>query len=187
MNQKLRRNRQLCSIQLQAGVPAVVYSHDINFATTPDLYGLFPSRHAALEGLRTAADAARLCYGALGLEKLKSGRACFRAMLHQCAGVCRGDESPSAHHERLLASLEAMRVACWPFPGAIGLVERHAEQHENTMQIHVVRNWCYLGSVNDTEEAALLDTVAPGFDADGYRILCKPVLEGRVEVVDLSA
>jgi excinuclease Cho len=55
------------------------------------------------------------------------------------------------------------------------------------MQIHVVRNWCYLGSVNDTEEAALLDTVAPGFDADGYRILCKPVLEGRVEVVDLSA
>jgi excinuclease Cho len=181
MNQKLRRNRTLCSLQLKEGMPVVVYSHDINFATTPDLYGLFPSRHAALEALRTAADESRLCYGAIGLEKLKSGRACFRATLHQCGGVCRGDESAEAHHERLLASLEAMRVACWPFPGAIGLVERHAD----TMQIHVVRNWCYLGSVDALEEAALLDQLAPGFDADGYRILRKQLVSGSMEVVTL--
>ena len=108
LNQRLRRSRQLCSLRIAGGLPEVVYSKDINFATTPCLYGLFGSRHGALEALRQLADQNRLCYGALGLEKLRPGRACFRAMLHQCAGVCRGDESADAHHSRLMASLEAM-------------------------------------------------------------------------------
>ena len=46
MNQKLRRNRQLCSLRIVAGIPEVVYSNDLNFATEPNLYGLFPSRCA---------------------------------------------------------------------------------------------------------------------------------------------
>ena len=179
LNQKLRRNRQLCSLQIMEDKPEVVYSKDLNFATEPQLYGLFASRHAALESLRNLADQHKLCYVALGLEKLPPGRACFRAMLKQCAGVCRGDESPAAHRTRLFTSLDGLRVACWPYPGAIGLVERH----ETLVQIHVVRNWCYLGSVSDVSQAPALDRVAAAFDADGYKILCKPLLTGAAEIV----
>ncbi|WP_119156936.1 excinuclease Cho [Caldimonas tepidiphila] len=181
LNQKLRRNRQLCSLRLREGVPEVVYSKDIDFATEPQLYGLYASRHAALEALRALADAQRLCYGVLGLEKLAPGRACFRAMLRQCAGACRGDESRQDHQARLLGSLEALRVACWPYAGAVGLVERDGAER----QIHVVRNWCYLGSVADEAQARALDTVAAGFDADGYKILCRPILGGTAEIIPL--
>ena len=177
-NQKLRRNQQLCSLQMVGGVPQVVYARDIDFATQPDLHGLFASRHAALDALRAIADQHKLCYGPLGLEKLTPGKACFRAAIRQCAGVCRGDESPEVHRERLFSSLLALRVACWPFGGAVGLVERDAD----LVQIHVVNHWCYLGSAATVEEARRLSTVAAGFDADGYKILCRPLLTQSVQV-----
>jgi len=182
MNQKLRRTRQLCSIQMQDGMPEVVYSKDLNFATEPQLFGLYGSRRAALEGLRQIADINRLCYGALGLEKLRKGKPCFRAMIHQCNGVCRGDESADDHQRRLLAALSEIQVACWPYEGAIGLVERF----EGESQIHVIRNWCYLGSVSTVEESRALDAPATAFDADGYKILCRPILSGTAELIALS-
>ena len=40
-NQKLRRNQQLCSLQLTGEVPQVVYARDIDFASQPELYGLY--------------------------------------------------------------------------------------------------------------------------------------------------
>ena len=178
-NQKLRRNQQLCSLQMTAEVPQVVYARDIDFASQPELYGLYASRHAALDALRTIADQNRLCYGPLGLEKLPPGKACFRAAIRQCAGVCRGDETQDAHRERLFTSLLDLRVECWPHPGAIGLVERD----EELTQIHVVNHWCYLGSVATAEEARQLSTVATGFDADGYKILCRPVLTQSVDII----
>ena len=180
-NQKLRRNRQLCSLQLTGEQPQVVYSKDMDFASAPELYGLFASRHAALDALRNIADQNRLCYGTLGLEKLAPGKACFRAAIRQCAGVCRGDETPDAHQQRLFTSLLALRVECWPYAGAIGLVERD----EALTQIHVVRNWCYLGSAATPEEARQLSTVAAGFDADGYKILVRPILTQSVEIMAL--
>ena len=181
LNQKLRRSRQLCSFRIHGGRPEVVYSRDIDFATEPALYGLFGSRHAAMEALYSLADAHRLCYGALGLEKLAPGRACFRAMLHQCAGVCRGEETPEAHGERLRSSLEGLRVTRWPYLGAIALVERDRDDR----QLHVIRNWRYLGSVGSEAQARQLGVVAAGFDADGYKILCKPVLSGQAEIIVL--
>ena len=100
-------------------------------------------------------------------------------MLRQCAGACRGDESLDVHHSRLLASLGALQVVCWPFEGAIGLIERFAP----LVQIHVVRNWCYLGSAETLVQAKSLGSPAAGFDADGYKILCKPILSGTAEIV----
>ena len=178
-NQKLRRNKQLCSLQMTQGVPEVVYAKDIDFARAPDLYGLFASRHAAIDALRALADQNKLCYAPLGLEKLPPGKACFRAAIRQCAGVCRGDETPQDHSERLFSSLLGLRVECWPHEGAIGLVERDAE----LTQIHVVNHWCYLGSAATPDEARQLSTLAAGFDADGYKILCRPVLTRSVELL----
>jgi len=182
-NQKLRRNKQLCSLRVNDGVPEVVHAKDIDFAKQPDLYGLFASRHAALDALRAIADQNKLCYGPLGLEKLPLGKACFRAAIRQCAGVCRGDESPQAHRERLFTSLLALRVECWPYPGAVGLVERDDE----FTQIHVVNHWCYLGSAPTIEQARQLSQAAAGFDADGYKILLRPLLTQSLQVLALSA
>jgi excinuclease Cho len=113
-NQKLRRSRQLCALRMKGDRPEVVYAKDIQFATESGLYGLFNSHRAAQEGLRKLADQHKLCYGALGLEKLPPSKACFRAMLHQCAGVCRGDESPNAHRQRLFTALLDLQIATWP-------------------------------------------------------------------------
>jgi excinuclease Cho len=185
-NQKLRRNRQVCSLRIKDNKPEVVYSNQIDFSKSSDLYGLFASRHAALEALRSIADEHQLCLTLLGLEKTmgqkqSNDRPCFRAMLNRCAGACHGKETHKAHQTRLMQSLTHMRLICWPYPGAVGIIERH----QDAMQIHVVHNWFYLGSAQTLEEARLLHQPAPSFDSDGYKILCKPLLSGLAEIVEL--
>lgn len=190
-NQKLRRSRQLCALRMNGEQPEVVYSKDIQFATESGLYGLFSSHRAAQDGLRDLADQHKLCYGALGLEKIAPGKPYFRAMLRQCAGVCRGDESPDEHRRRLFTALQDLQIATWPYPGTIGLIERFTpvrsesaqQPHPHDFQIHVLRHWCYLGSVTEREQASSLDCAKEGFDADGYKILCKPLLSGRAEII----
>ncbi len=189
LNQRLRRNRALCALHLpEGGPPTVVDARTVNFAHTPRLYGLFASRHAALERLWQLADAHQLCGVALGLERQAAGKPCFRHMVKRCAGACCGQETADAHHCRLLAALTELQLACWPYPGAVGLVEewpQGAAPGQPARQIHVVRDWCYLGSVETLAEARALDTVAAGFDGDGYLILCKPLLSGQLTVVPL--
>jgi excinuclease Cho len=180
-NQKLRRNRQLCSWLWQGDAPALVHAREVDFALTTDLFGLYASRHAAQEALRALADEHRLCWGALGLERLAPGRGCFRASVRQCAGVCRGDESLDSHQERLKQALAAWRVSTWPYAGAVGLVESDGD----LTQVHVVRHWCFLGSAPDVCSARGLTRVASAFDADAYQILAKPLLTGTVQVVAL--
>lgn len=178
-NQKLRRNRQLCALRLppDQAAPEVVYARDLDFATEPELFGLYASHHAATEALHQLADAHRLCLGALGLERLAQGRACFRAQLGRCAGVCCGRETPEAHHQRLRQALPSLHLVCWPYPGAVGLVETWDQPPGPTWrQIHVVRNWCYLGSAATVGEARSLDRVVAAFDADSYKILCPHLL-----------
>lgn len=181
LNRQLRRKGRLCSLRLRGGTPEVVYAQDIDFAHEPQLYGLFASRAAALQRLAELADAHRLCLGALGLERLPRGRACFRALLGRCGGVCRGDETAHDHQSRLLQALQDQAVTCWSWPGGIGLVERSADRQE----IHVVRNWCYLGTAPDLQAARQLDCVTASFDADSYKILCKPILAGSVEILEI--
>jgi excinuclease Cho len=180
-NQKLRRTRQMCSLKIQGDQPEVVYSNKIDFSNTSDLYGLYASRYAAIEALKNIADEKQLCLSVLGLEKLSGNRPCFRAMLKRCAGACHGGETLAAHRARLLESLSQSRVICWPYSGAIGLIERLDDE----IQIHVVKNWFYLGSVPTIEQARTLHLTAPGFDSDGYKILCKPIMNGSAQIVEL--
>jgi excinuclease Cho len=184
-NQKLRRTRQLCAWTIKDGRAHLVHSKDVDFAVQTDLFGLYASKHAAVEALRSLADQHKLCYGPSGLEKYIPNKPCFRSMLQQCAGVCCGRESPEDHAARFLESVEAIRVACWPYPGSVGLVERH----QSSYQMHVIKHWCYLGSVDDpntaVDRARTLASQAAGFDADGYKILCKPLLSGNAEIVPL--
>ncbi|MDR9890022.1 excinuclease Cho [Pseudenterobacter timonensis] len=182
-NKRLRRNRQLCSLQLTDGKPQVVYAREVDFSRAPDLYGLFANRRAALQTLQTLADEQKLCYGLLGLEPLSRGRACFRSALRRCAGACCGKESVEAHQQRLTDGLAALRVVCWPWAGAIAL----KESSETMTHYHIIHNWLWLGAVDSLSDAGALLRAPAGFDQDGYKILCKPLLAGRYEIIDLSA
>lgn len=181
-NKRLRKNRQLCSLQLSGDKPQVVYAKELDFSRSPNLFGLYANRRAALETLKSIADEQQLCYGLLGLESVSKGRGCFRSSLKRCAGACCGRESTTAHQARLLAALEKVRIQCWPYQGAVGLVEQGSTQ----TQIHVIDHWFYLGSVSDIADAATLSRAPEGFDSDGYKILCRPLLSGDYPLIPLS-
>ena len=146
-NIRLRRSRSLVAWQLHPDgastgqPPQLVDSTRHDFAHTSDLYGLYASRRAAQEDLRTLAAEHRLCLVALGLEK-PLRRGCFGRQLRQCDGVCTGDEPSAAHHARLFSALLTQQVQRWPYPGAVDSIERDGDW----VQAHRVHNWCYLGS-----------------------------------------
>lgn len=157
-NKRLRRNRQLCALQLNEKRVDVVYAKEVDFSRASNLFGLFANRRAALQALQTIADEQKLCYGLLGLEPLSRGRACFRFALKRCAGACCGKESHEEHAQRLRQALERLRVVCWPWQGAVALKEQHPEM----TQYHIIQNWLWLGAVNSLEEATTLIRTPPG-------------------------
>jgi excinuclease Cho len=193
-NKRLRRNRHLCAWRINGldglgrfpGIPALelVDASRINFAIEPGLYGLYGSRHAAVQAMLTLADDHRLCLSVLGLEQSTKGHPCFRYQIKKCAGACSAHESLGQHHTRLMHALQDVRVSCWPHEGAVALKEM-CPIDPSFVQFHVVRNWCYLGSAATLDEAKRLDSVAVGFDGDGYKVLCRPMLQGEVEVIAL--
>lgn len=173
-NKRLRRNKQLCAWLLADDRPQIVYAREVDFSHLQHLYGLFANRRAALQMLQSLADEQRLCYGLLGLEPLSRGRACFRSALGRCAGACCGKESVEAHKERLLAQMSRLQLVCWPWAGPVALEERGPDM----TQYHVIHNWLWLGAVESLDQAAELTRLPAGFDQDGYKILCKPLLSG---------
>ncbi|ECZ7868201.1 endonuclease, partial [Salmonella enterica subsp. enterica serovar Tennessee] len=46
-------------------------------------------------------------------------------------------------------------------------------------------NWLWLGAVPSLDEAATLVRTPAGFDQDGYKILCKPLMSGQYEIIEL--
>ncbi|MDX5631026.1 MULTISPECIES: excinuclease Cho [unclassified Brenneria] len=181
-NKRLRRNKQLCALQLNGDKPEVVYAKEVDFDRKSGLFGLFANRRAALQALQSIADQHQLCYGLLGLEPLSRGRPCFRSALKRCAGACCGKESPAAHHQRLVSALEHSRVVCWRWNGPIAL----REQGPDMTQYHIIHHWLWLGAVDNLNEAGELMIAAPCFDSDGYKILCKPVISGEYEIIELG-
>lgn len=181
-NKRLRRNKQLCSWLLEAGKPQIVYAREVDFSHQQHLYGLFANRRAAFQALQSIADEHRLCYGILGLEPLSRGRACFRSALGRCAGACCGKESVEDHNQRLLAQMSKLQLVCWPWAGPVALEERGPDM----VQYHIIRNWLWLGAVDSLTQAAELTTLPAGFDHDGYKILCKPLLSGEYQLHPLG-
>lgn len=178
-NKKLRRTREMCAFRLDDGVPELVHARDLDFACAQNLYGLFATRRAALELLRELVDAHRLCPVLCGLETPgRAGRPCFACQLGRCAGACAGREPRGQHARRLAAALEAWRVAVWPYPGAVGIVEAG----DGLRQMHVVDHWCYLGTHDHPFPARLPEGTQVRFDVDTYAILAGPLMLGQLEV-----
>ncbi len=185
-NKMLRRVRNVCALYLgaDAHVPEVVFARELDFARTEGLYGLFGTRSAALERLRSLVEEYRLCPAVTGLESVVAGRACFARQLARCHGACIGAESLEAHAARLRRALEELRVAVWPYPGAVGL----AEECDGWRQTHVIDHWSYVGSIDGgaRRKLKLRRPARRIFDIDSYQILVGPVLQRTLPIVPVT-
>ena len=73
---------------------------------------------------------------------------------------------------RLLAAMSRLKLASWPYPGAIGI--READD------LHVIDHWCYLGTARTDEEIQeLLEKGRPAFDRDTYMTLVKALKKSQ--------
>lgn len=182
-NKKLRRTREMCTLRLNVGspreAPEIVYARDHDFSKTEGLYGLFATRKAALEKLRTIVEMERLCPALTGLETATRGRACFARQIARCTGACCGEEPIELHHARLKAALEEMRVVIWPYAGPMGIVE----ECDGWRQVHVIDHWFYIGSIDHRQESEPVRRPARrSFDVDTYKILVRPMLRGELTI-----
>src|SRR5690606_20942739 len=123
----------------------------------------------------------------LGLEK-RDGP-CFAYQIKRCRGACAGVEAPREHALRLAAAFAALRVRAWPFPGRIAIRETAADGGRS--ELHVLDQWCFLGTARSEEELRELQESASdlAFDVDTYKILTRFLLNGkkRPQIVPLSA
>lgn len=81
-----------------------------------------------------------------------------------------------------MAGLASISVNCWPWEGAVAL----KETRDGMTHYHIIRNWLWLGAVESLDDATALLRTPAGFDQDGYKILCKPLLTGKYEIIVLN-
>ena len=176
-NQRLRRKNALCAWQLQQNqdqlLPKLTWADDLDFGVQDNLYGLYSNQRDAQKSLRSLAEQHQLCLGLLGLEKVGNGKPCFAHQLKRCRGACVGKESGLEHAMRLLTAMGKLKLASWPYPGAIGI--READE------LHVIDHWCYLGTARSEDEVeALLQQGRPAFDRDTYMTLLKALKKCQI-------
>ena len=83
-----------------------------------------------------------------------------------------------SHSLRLQQAMAKLKVSHWPYDGVIGIKEAE--------DLHVIDQWCYLGTVQTKSEIpTLLDSARAAFDKDIYMILNK-ALKASLEVVYLK-
>jgi DNA polymerase-3 subunit epsilon len=192
-NRRLRRASELCTWQLVQRAPGdyrlrLVSGEAADFVRPEDLFGLFANRREATDTLRKLAATHELCPIILGLEKpARPGRPCFAHQVKQCRGACVDKEAVGVHSVRLLSALMELKLTAWPYPGAIGVVER--DESREVEEVHVVNGWRHLGSARSEAEVQqiLLGQSGQGrFDQDTYRLLVAHLRKDRVRVRLLS-
>lgn len=179
-NRALRRKDEAGVLALSPGhAPQFVPAAAIEPNELAGRYGPFASKRSARETLRSLAAQHALCWVRLGLEK-RDGGPCFQRQLKRCAGACVGEESPEAHDARLAQALAGALIPPWPVEGLAVLPER--AEHGERVDVHVLREWCWLGTASDDGElACLLDAPPrPAFDIDVTRLLLKRWAKGAL-------
>jgi DNA polymerase-3 subunit epsilon len=74
----------------------------------------------------------------------------------------------------------------WPYPGLAAIRER--SMYGDRIDVHVIRDWCWLGTARDDGELGRLVEVPPRptFDADIARLLIRTLARGKHEVLPLA-
>ncbi len=185
-NHALRRKAEAGVLELPAapGPPGYVPAVGVEPSALPGRYGPFSSKRQARETLRSLASEHALCWKALGLEKRLGP--CFARQVRRCAGACVGAESAAAHHERLASALAPLAIPAWPFAGLAAIRERSLLG--DRVDLHVLRDWCWLGTARDDGELGRLVEAPPRpeFDADIARLLMRVLAKGKHEILALS-
>jgi DNA polymerase-3 subunit epsilon len=146
---------------------------DLDRSELAQCFGIFKSQRDAAKASRDLAGAHRLCLKVLGLEDAEGS--CLALQLGKCKGACIGKEPPLLHAMRARIALSALKIKSWPFPPRIAL----REQSRDAVELHVLDQWCYLGTARSEEELAQIacratsGRSAPAFDADVYKILVR--------------
>ncbi len=189
-NHQLRRERQLCSWQINQDAHAVplvklVNQDEITPDIMDDLFGTFKSKKQAVEALRSIATEHQLCQKLLGLESGKG--ACFAAQIKRCNGACCGKEDKVIHHLKLKQALVKHRLKAWPYATKIGVREHN--KFSNITEIHVFDQWCHLGTVNNEADLAELTQTRTvfAFDLDSYKVLLKMLAKPNIELIKLES
>lgn len=168
LNRRLRQSGNLSTIAWRYGSdspPSIVSGRALD---PEESYGAFRTSREASKQLRTIAAENGLCDIRLGFQT--GAGPCFARQLERCRGVCVGEEKAAQHDLRLAQALQSLRIARWPFPGAIGVLE----QNEHGQAFHVMDQWIYLGEAEDEADACeLIGRERPAFDIDTYRILLR--------------
>jgi len=183
----LRRKAESGVLELPTapGPPRYVPGDAIAAGEMTGRYGPFSSRRQARETLRSLADEHALCWTALGLEKRPGP--CFARQIKRCAGACVGAESGEEHAARLAVALAAHAIAQWPFPGMAALRERSVSGER--VDVHVLRDWCWLGTARDDGELARIIEAPPrpAFDIDIVKLLLRRHKAGTLPLVAIPA
>ncbi len=184
-NHALRRKAEAGVLELPAapGPPGFIPATSVAAGELPGRYGPFSSKRQAREALRSLAAEHALCWKALGLEKRLGP--CFARQVKRCAGACVGAESAADHHERLRQALVPLAIPPWPFAGLAAIRERSLLG--DRVDLHVLRDWCWLGTARDDGELGrLVETPPrPEFDADIARLLMRVLAKGKHEILAL--
>ena len=185
-NRQLRPAQELCGFTFDSTRLSLEESENINAETVPFLHGIFRSRRSALAALRDLAAEHQLCLQTLGFERARKG-ACFRHQIRRCAGVCAGREGVHQHLARVAAALARLKLPAWPWRGPVGVIEQDASR--DATEVHVVNQWCWLGTARSEAEVGELLEAAPRapFDLDHFRILTRHLRDGSARVVELPA
>ncbi len=171
-NRALRRKADAGVMRWEPGhEPAFVPAAAVDPRELVRGYGPFSARRAMRECLVALAREHALCWNRLGLER-RAGP-CFARQVRRCAGACEGAESAEAHDTRLAQALAAHAIAPWPFQGLALIREVSAEGAR--VDVHVLRDWCWLGTARDDGELAALCEAPPRpeFDPDVTKLLLR--------------
>ncbi|WP_232023478.1 exonuclease domain-containing protein [Thiomicrorhabdus aquaedulcis] len=182
-NVRLRKLTKLWSLSAQHDAQGyqqlkLGYSNNLTADRLGALYGLFRSQKQAQTVLEKWVTQHQLCHRLTGLENKKSG-ACFAYQLKKCKGACCAQELPARYNVRQQIALTTLKNQTWPWAGPI-LVKETTDDCE---QVHLINQWCWLGSAyNDVQLQDLLERAQDAsddhyvIDLDQYHILCRFLL-----------
>lgn len=184
-NRALRRKLEAGVLEIVDGLPRFVAAAGIDCARLAGTYGPFASRASARATLREVTARNRLCAVRVRLERRAAGP-CFARQLGRCDGACVGAESPESHDRRLADALAPLMIPAWPAMGA-ALVREHSPGRRT--DVHLFRDWCWLGTARDDGDLALLVEApqAATFDFEVTKLLVRRHRAGQLRLIAIDA
>ncbi|MFK7887751.1 MAG: exonuclease domain-containing protein [Gammaproteobacteria bacterium] len=168
LNRRLRHQAEAYTLLLREDAAGYLNAA-IDVLTMPgelgESYGLYRQRSAAKKALDALIDEHNLCRKKLGRES--GAGSCFGLQIGRCDGACTGAQSCVAWNMQLLNALGPRKITSWPFRGTVVITEKRG----SALDLHVVDQWCYLGTAHHRRDVDDMAAAERQFDLDIYQIL----------------